>query len=170
MSSDPLRPFLNLAAGLVIGFLVAWGLFERFSAKPASSSVLAEPAPTALSSQVAVTATPKPADENVVAEGVGSTSASARQTPGGQQNGLPLGVSRGALNYDKGLYQRYPGLKPPLVNTDGRDLSPEATQQLQAAPTLLPNPTPVPGASVGPFPLVIPNSQVDQSPSPLPTP
>lgn len=169
MIPDSLRPFINLIAGLVIGFLVAWGLIERFSAKPSSVPVLPEAASTPLSPQIVVTATPKPADGNVIAEVGASASASASPlATNGQQDGLPLGVSREALNYNKELYQRYPGLKPPLINTDGRDLGPEATQQLRAPPTMLLTPTP--GASVRPFPLVTPNTQWDQPASPLPTP
>jgi hypothetical protein len=112
MIPDSLRPFLNLSAGLVVGFLVAWGLFERFSAKSGTLSVLPEPASTPSSPQVAITGTPKPADENALAEVNASVSASPSSTPSRKQHGLPLGVTQGALNYNKELYQKYPGLKP----------------------------------------------------------
>jgi hypothetical protein len=90
---------------------------------------------------------------------------SASPTP--QQNGLPLGVTQDALNYNRELYRKYPGLKPPLINSDGRDLGPEARVQMQAPPTMLPTPTPSPGVSVSPFPLVMPNKPAIQSASAL---
>jgi hypothetical protein len=170
MIPDSLRPVLNVAAGLVVGFLVAWGLFERLSTKSGGASVLPAPVSSAASSpQLAPSSSPRRADEDVVTEANPSATVSPSPSATGQQNGLPLGVTRGALNYNKELYQKYPGLKPPLINTDGRDLGPEARRQFEGPPNMLPNVSASPAVSVKPFMLVVPNKPSDQSASPFST-
>jgi hypothetical protein len=169
MITDSLRPILFVAAGMVVGFLVAWGLFERLSSKSAGASVL--PAPTSLtasSQQLTSKASRSPTEENVATETNPSEMVSPSASPVVQGNELPLGVTQDSLNYNKELYQKYPGLNPPQINTDGRDLAPEASQQMQAPPILLSNPTPSPEVSASPFPLVLPNRPSAQSALPLP--
>lgn len=150
MIADSLRPILFMVAGLVVGFLVAWALFERLSTKSVGASVL--PAPTSSTayspgargrapSQVTSNANPRPTEENVATEANPSATVSPSPSAVVQQNGLPLGVTQDALNYNKELYQKYPGLNPPQINTDGRDLGAEATQQMQDPPTMLPTPS-----------------------------
>lgn len=171
MIGDSLRPILFAAAGLVVGFLVAWGLFERLSTRSAGASVLPAATSSTVSSpgarahapsQVEAGASRSSTEENVATE----ANPSATASPGVQQNGLPLGVTQDALNYNKELYQKYPGLNPPQINTNGRDLGAGATQQMREPPTMLP--TPSPGGSVSPFPLVFPNSPAVNFSSPLP--
>jgi hypothetical protein len=169
MIPDALRPVLNLAVGVSLGFLVAWGFFARFSNKSGSAPVSPELTSTPSLASALPTATPKPVDENIVTETNSVASVSPSPASSGQRNGLPQGVTQDALNYNKELYRKYPGLRPPLINTDGRDLGPEAREQMQAPPTMLPNPTPSPGVSVSPFPLVLPNKPAIQSTSPLPS-
>jgi hypothetical protein len=177
MIPDSLRPILFLAAGLLVGFLVAWGLFERLSTKSGGGSGL-QTATSSVSSapdtrgRPPFQARPSPgtAEENVGTEDNPSAMVSASPSAIAQQNGLPPGLTEDALKYNKELYQKYPGLKPPQINADGRDLAPEATQQLQAPPTLLASPTPGPAVSVSPLPLVLPNRPSFQSASPLPKP
>jgi hypothetical protein len=175
MIADSLRPILFAAAGLVVGFLVAWGLFERLSTKSAGASVLPAATSSTVSSpgargrapsQVEAGASRSSTEENVATEANPSATVSPSPSAVVQQNGLPLGVIQGALNYNKELYQKYPGLNPPQINTDGRDLGAGATQQMREPPTMLP--TPSPGVSVSPFPLVFHNRPAVNLSSPLP--
>ena len=46
-----------------------------------------------------------------------------------QTNGLPEGVTPDAGQSD--VYKRLPGVQPPLINRDGRDLGPEAIQMME---------------------------------------
>lgn|ERR1700722_19883071 len=163
MTLGSLRPILTLGAGIVIGLLIAWGVFGRSSIGSANTPVVSAATPN--QSGASTTAI----EQTLTLEATPSASASSSSSLSPQPTGVPLGVSKDALNYNKELYQKYPGLKPPLVNTDGRDLGPEARQQLQAPPTMLPTPTPGPGVSVSPLPLALPNRPAIQSTSPLPS-
>jgi len=165
MTLVSLRPILTLSAGIVIGLLIAWGVFGRNSIGSPNTPVV--PAATPNQSGLQPGASTTAIEQTLTLEAKPSASASSSSSPAPQVNGLPLGVTQDALNYNKNLYNKYPGLKPPLVNTNGRDLGPEARQQMQAPPTMLPNPTPGPGVSVSPFPLVLPNKPAIQSTSPL---
>jgi hypothetical protein len=167
MTLVSLRPVLTLGAGIVIGILIAWGVFGRSSIGSPNTSVVAAATPNQSGFQAGASTTA--IEQAVTLKAKPSASAFSSSSSGPQVNGLPLGVTQDALNYNKELYNKYPGLKPPLINTDGRDLGPEAKQQMQAAPTLLPNPPPSPGVSVSPFPLVLPNKPAIQSTSPLPS-
>lgn len=149
-----LRTVLSLGAAFSVGVLVTWGLFQRFSTKPAEASILStSPAP-----QVAASPSPTPPDESFVAEATPSPAASANPSPS---------LIQQALNYNKELYDKYPGLQPPLVNTDGRNLGPEALQRMQS-PTILPNPGGSPAASVSPNQPSVLDSLTRQSPTPNP--
>lgn len=166
MIAAALRPALTLTAGMAIGFLLAWGLSGHFSSKSESASVSPIAASSPLLPQVVATSTPDFADEKTTNEVNPAPALSPTSSPDGQQTGLPLGVTRDALNYNRALYQKYPGLKPPLINTDGRDIGPEAKEKMQASPTLLPNPGSGPEASVSPFALPTPRSPGSPSPAP----
>ena len=66
-----------------------------------------------------------------------------------QANGLPVGVSA-----DAGIseaYKKLPGIQPPLINRDGRDIGPEAIQMLQNRQEM-PYPGGIPSASGTPMP------------------
>lgn len=163
MTLGSLRPILTLGAGIAIGLLIAWGVFGRSSIGSPNTPVVSAATPN--QSGGSTTAI----EQTLTLEATALASASSSSSPPRQQTGLPLGVTKDALNYNKELYQKYPGLKPPLVNTDGRDLGPEARQQMQAPATMLPTPTPGPGVLVSPFPLAPPNKPAVQSTSPLPS-
>jgi hypothetical protein len=157
---DSFRFLLTLAAGIVIGLLIALGVFKAFS----TGSTLVGPTatPDQAGSRPSAAVTPLVAEKTDLVETTpmpaGSTS------PVEQENGLPPGVTREALNYNKEIYQKYPGLQPPHINTDGRSLGPEAIKSFQTSPTMLANPLPSPISSVTPAPL--PFLSPLESPSP----
>jgi hypothetical protein len=68
-----------------------------------------------------------------------------------QANGLPVGVSPDAVNME--VYKRLPGVQPPLINLDGRDLGPEALQMIQNQTEEKPFPGGIPSASDSPMPV-----------------
>ena len=166
-----------MAAGLVVGFLVAWGLFERLSTRSAdavcfvgaaSSTAYSLGARGRAPSQVTSDAIPRPTEENIATEANPSAAVSPSPSAVVQQNGLPLGVTQDALNYNKELYQKYPGLNPPQINTDGRDLGTGATQQIAGATNHASYTTSLGVSLVRPFPLVFPNRPAVNLSSPLP--
>jgi len=69
-----------------------------------------------------------------------------------QANGLPVGVTPDAGNPDPEVYKRLPGLQPPLINRDGRDIGPEALQMMQSLQEEKPFPGGIPSASATPIP------------------
>jgi hypothetical protein len=148
---DSLRFVLTLAAGIVIGLLIALGLIKGFSS--GSATTLAGPTTTQAQArlQPSAAATPEVTEKTELVD--------ATPTPAGggssaeEQNGTPPGVTRQALDYNKDIYQKYPGLQPPHINTDGRNLGPEAIKSYQSSPTMLANPLPSPSGSVTPAPL-----------------
>lgn len=82
---------------------------------------------------------------------------------------LPLGVSPNAVNSE--VYKKLPGVQPPLINYDGRDMGPEALHMLNTPR----EPVPMPGLSDQnrkemPFPKTIDeaNSKVQPTASPSP--
>ena len=147
-----LRPILTLGGGVAIGLLIAWGVVGHFWMMPSNAPVTPVPTPNQVALQPTASPTPSAAEPPVVAEV--KPSASAGPSPAPQGSGLPLGVTQAALNYNKELYSKYPGLQPPVINTDGRDLGPEATQRITGPGTMLANPggTPLPSTTPIPFP------------------
>ena len=69
-----------------------------------------------------------------------------------QANGLPVGVTKEAGIVNPEVYKRLPGLQPPLINRDGRDLGPEALQMLNNLQEEKPFPGGIPSASATPMP------------------
>lgn len=138
MSTVSLRPMVMLGAGVVIGLLIAWGLFGGFSIGSGNAAGTLAATPSQLGVEPAVSATPSATAEAAVVEANPSPSGSASSSPTTQSNGLPLGVTKDAVNYNKEIYSRYPGLQPPVINTDGRNLGAEATQRMEGPPTMLP--------------------------------
>jgi hypothetical protein len=162
---NSLRSLLTLAIGVIIGLLIGWGVFKGFSTGSANSLAGPNATPNQAELQPSASTTPFASEKPDVVEA--RPSPSSTNSPGGQVNGLPAGVTREALNYNKELYQKYPGLQPPHINTDGRDLSQEAIKSIQGSPTLLTNPGP---SSVNAFtPAPIPLLNRDASPSPSPS-
>ena len=88
-----------------------------------------------------------------------------------QANGLPVGVTPDAGNPNPEVYRRLPGVQPPLINRDGRDIGQEAIQMLQTRQEETPFPGGIPSASATPipFPQTLEDAQrarVDLSPAP----
>lgn len=145
-----------LGAGVVVGLLIAWGLFGRFSIGSLNAAGTLAATPNQLGVEPAVPVTPSATVETAVVEANPSPSASSSSSPTIQSNGLPLGVTKDALNYNKEIYNKYPGLQPPVVNTDGRNLGTEATQRIEGPPNMLPSPGASMGISPGPAALSFP--------------
>jgi hypothetical protein len=167
-----LRPILTLGGGVAIGLLIGWGVVGHFSMMPSNSPVTPAPTPNQDALQPTASPTPSAAEPPVVAEVKSSPSASASPSPAPQGSGLPLGVTQAALNYNTEIYSKYPGLQPPVINTDGRHLGPEATQRITGPATMLANPggTPLPSATPAPFPSIapLPFPFLNKSASPAP--
>lgn len=89
-----------------------------------------------------------------------------------QANGLPVGVTPDAGKPDPDVYKRLPGLQPPLINRDGRDIGPEAVQMLQTHQEETPFPGGIPSASARPipFPLTVEEANRLQQGSASPSP
>jgi hypothetical protein len=89
-----------------------------------------------------------------------------------QANGLPVGVTPDAGKPDPDVYKRLPGLQPPLINRDGRDIGPEAVQMLQTHQEETPFPGGIPSASATPipFPLTVEEANRLQQGSASPSP
>jgi hypothetical protein len=69
-----------------------------------------------------------------------------------QANGLPVGVTPDAGIPNPDVYKRLPGLQPPLINRDGRDMGQEAIQMLETHQEETPFPGGIPSASATPMP------------------
>jgi hypothetical protein len=69
-----------------------------------------------------------------------------------QANGLPVGVTPDAGIPNPEVYKRLPGLQPPLINRDGRDMGQEAIQMLETHQEETPFPGGIPSASATPMP------------------
>ena len=168
-----LRPLLLVVAGAAVGGLVAWGLLSR---SPQSRTTTAQATPAVypqatpavypqttppefqtesepeLLRPANVAGTPEtlepPAD--IAAQPMPMPSLAPARPPL-QSNGLPLGVSPDAVNMD--IYKRLPGVQPPVINQDGRDLGPEAIQMLQTNRPEVPFPGMNPNGPVTPLAL-----------------
>jgi hypothetical protein len=174
MVSGYLRPLLLLGAGVVVGGVVIWGMslgdrnpkqsvaaptpvVTNEGGEPAASQAL--PSATPLLSPNLLTQTESQPTATPVAQG------SQTQMTGK----LPLGVSPNAVNYE--IYKKLPGVQPPLINYDGRDMGPEALSILKAPR----EPVRMPGVSdqnqkAMPFPKTVEeiNGQVRPTASPSP--
>lgn len=91
-----------------------------------------------------------------------------------QENGLPVGVTPDAGVGNPEVYSRLPGVQPPLINRDGRDMSQEALQMLAThqTETQFPGGLPSDSATPMPFPQSVDeaNRQVQGYASPSATP
>jgi hypothetical protein len=148
-----LRPLLLMIAGAAVGSLLTFGLLGRHPAVPVEAN--GEKSDTPPSTLRAPSSTKQPDYKNQLGlnadtqdiddseETVNSQEAAAiiaanqrvpmrpipKPTITFQANGLPVGVKPDAGVSD--VYKRLPGVQPPLINRDGRDLGPEALQMLQ---------------------------------------
>jgi hypothetical protein len=55
-----------------------------------------------------------------------------------QPNGLPIGVVKNP--FDPEVYKKLPGVQPPTINYDGRDMSAEALSMIQTPREAVPMP------------------------------
>jgi hypothetical protein len=173
MVVSALRPFLLVLAGAAVGSLVTFGLVHQ--QEPVQGNLTqSEHAPQTLrapspgSQEENSGAQPLVSDETQEpSEGTASLQQQAaveapkqhvpvRPIPkpkmAFQANGLPVGVTPGAGISD--VYKRLPGVQPPLVNRDGRDLGPEAIQMLEThSQEKLPFPGGLPSASATAMPI-----------------
>jgi hypothetical protein len=171
INSFYVRSFAILAIGLVCCGLLVWGFVGRNSKAQRNHP---EPTPNVALLPVA---TPTPmADrpsESPSPEVVAVVTPQASATPvvqQSQQTGtLPLGVSPNAVNPE--VYKKLPGVQPPLINHDGRDMGPEALNMLKTRR----EPVPMPGLSdqnrkAMPFPKTVEEAQgqVQATASPSP--
>lgn len=167
-----LRPLLLVIAGAAVGSLVTYGLLIRPAVVSGDAAQL-EHAPKTLKAPSATPQNQENADNlaalNAGTEETGGSgeetnspiqaSLAARQhvpmqpvpkaTMAFQANGLPVGVTPDAGQSD--VYKRLPGIQPPLINRDGRDLGPEAIQ-MQMNRQEIPYPGVVPSSSATPIP------------------
>jgi hypothetical protein len=166
-----LRPLLLVLAGAAVGALVTFGLLNRPAAVPAN--LASEQVPKTLK---APSASP---EKQQSSDNLEAPSADTEETSGSgeetnpqlqaalaargrvpmrpvpkatmafQANGLPVGVTPDAGQSD--AYKQLPGIQPPLINRDGRDMGPEAIQMLMNRQEV-PYPGVVPSASATPIP------------------
>ena len=164
-----MRSFAILAIGLVCCGLLVWGLVGRNSKAERTQP---EPTPSVALLPVATPTADRPI-ESPSPEVVALVTPQASATPmiqQRQQTGtLPLGVSPNAVNPE--VYKKLPGVQPPLINYDGRDIGPEALNMLKTTR----EPVPMPGLSDQnrkemPFPKTVDeaNGQVHPTASPSP--
>ena len=156
MLQSHLGPLLLVTAGAAAGVLLTWGLMsynhQAQPATPSPSPALAFEQPTPARSHQS----PHPVESSERArETPSNTEAAVQPTPSPtasarKYTGLPLGVRPGAVNMD--VYKRLPGVQPPLINTDGRDLGPEAIQMLETNRPAQPFPGANPNVSATPMP------------------
>jgi hypothetical protein len=155
MISRPIRLAVLCAAGIAVISLLAWGVFGRSSSSSAGAAAAPITIPSPSSTSSPGSSSPEPVAENGAAQPEPSVNAIPSSSP--EPNGFPLGVTKEATEYSKEVYAKLPGVKPPVINTDGRNLGPEAIQALKAPRT----PVPYPGTNMS-------VSQGSATPSPSP--
>jgi hypothetical protein len=152
-----------LAAGVLVGVLITWGLLRSGSKTlPDTSQAKAVLEQTQSTSPVrGDEPSPAPTEEQVTAEPASTAvvSASPEATAVAQSSQLPLGVTEEALKANEEMQKKFPGIKTPLINTDGRNLGPEAIQMLetqsQAQPVPFPGINPNVPVTTMPFPQTV---------------
>jgi hypothetical protein len=173
MVVSTLRPLLILVAGAAAGSLITFGLLNHRGVVQANTGqaelppkLLRAPSPTKqggdADNQPTITAnTQETGDpqETIESKAAAAMIAARQRVPMRpipkatitfQANGLPVGVTPNAGLSD--AYKRLPGVQPPLINRDGRDLGPEAIQMLEAHREEVPFPGGIPSASASPMP------------------
>ena len=192
MSGFNYKPLLLLIAGAVLGSLITFGLSKRQESAGEKAIQADTPPrtlriPTTVESGKTDNSDHGPTEiadeeESVVPNSQAANTLKAFQqgvpmrplpkpTMAFQANGLPIGVRSDAVNLE--AYKRLPGLQPPLINTDGRDLGPEAVHMIESREEVpFPGGTPPPSASPMPFPQTVEeaNRQAQGYASPLATP
>jgi hypothetical protein len=169
------RPLLLMLAGAALGCLLTFGIMSQRTPNQAGAKepnvpprTLAALSPAPREQTVAeVPRVQAPDPENDISEEaidpkvletvrLGQNRVPIRPVPTPkmvlQPNGLPVGVTKDAGIVNPEVYNRLPGVQPPLINRDGRDLGPEALQMLQNLQEEKPFPGGIPSASATPMP------------------
>ena len=168
------RPLLLMLAGAAVGALLTFGIMSQRTPNQTSAMkpnvpprTLAAPSPTAGEQTVAEAPGEALDPGNGISEDaidpkaleavkLGQNKVPMRPVPTPkmvlQPNGLPVGVTKDAGIVNPEVYKRLPGVQPPLINRDGRDLGPEALQMLQNLREEKPFPGGIPSASATPMP------------------
>lgn len=186
MVVSTLRPLLLVLAGAAVGSLLTFGLLNRHKTPRNDDSVQVAHAPETLRAPSAKTKgddnpdnTPRLADTQDTADSDESLSPAAQATLEAakkhvpirplptpkmvlQENGLPVGVTPDAGVGNPEVYNRLPGIQPPLINRDGRDMSQEALQMLATHQTETQFPGGLPTVSASATPMPFPQS-VDEA-------
>lgn len=165
-----LRPLLLLLAGATVGSLVTFGLLSRQTSPQGNLVQSGHPSET-LRAPVANAERQENSDnppglspetkDSPDSEGTANFLVQAakqhvpirplpKPTMAFQANGLPVGVTTDAGNSE--VYKRLPGVQPPLINRDGRDMGPEAIQMVETPREPIPFPGGIPSASASPMP------------------
>jgi len=197
MGLSNLRPLLLLLAGAAFGALITFGVLSQKPSVQANSSVSEVP-PKTLKAPSPANEEPVEEDGNTPvltsneeasdSEDPVNLPAQAQQalqkqhvpmqpvpTPKMvlQANGLPVGVTPDAGIPNPEVYKRLPGLQPPLINRDGRNMAQEAIQMMQNQEET-PFPGGIPSASATPMPFPQSaeeaNRQIQGNASPSATP
>jgi hypothetical protein len=161
------RPLLLVLAGAVFGSLVTFGIFSQkasVAASPIQAADLHPPPTLALrqeksdSGNLLETNTDSQEEDSIRAKAVHLAKREVPMRPvpkptmAFQENGLPVGVKPNAGISD--VYKRLPGVQPPLINRDGRDMGPEAVQMVETPREAVPFPGGVvPSAYSTPMPI-----------------
>ena len=196
MGLSNLRPLLLLLAGAAFGALITFGVLSQKPSVQTNSRVseippktLKAPSPTeeessedsgnaqALTNNEEISDAEEPANAAALAQvqALQNQHVPIRPIPTPkmvlQANGLPIGVTPDAGVPNPDVYNRLPGVQPPLINRDGRDIGQEAIQMLATHHEETPFPV---SASATPmlFPQTIEeaNRQIQGNSSPSATP
>jgi hypothetical protein len=177
MGLSNLRPLLLLLAGAAVGALITFGVLSQKpsmqannSASEAPPKTLKAPSPAkeesdedsgdtrALANNEETSDPEDPANLAAQAqlEALQKQHVPIRPVPTPkmvlQANGLPVGVTPDAGIPNPEVYKRLPGLQPPLINRDGRDMGQEAIQMMETHQEETPFPGGIPSASATPMP------------------
>jgi hypothetical protein len=199
MELSNLRPLLLLLAGAAFGALITFGVLSQKPSVQANNSISEVP-PKTLKAPLpakdesdgdsgniqALANNEETSDPEELANLPAQAELQVRQkqhvpirpvpTPKMvlQANGLPVGVTPDAGIPNPEVYKRLPGLQPPLINRDGRNMGQEAIQMLETHQEETPFPGSIPSASATPmpFPLSVEeaNRQMQGYASPSATP
>ena len=177
MGLSNLRPLLLLLAGAAFGALITFGLLSRKTSVQTNNAVSEVPpktlkAPSPAEEEFGEDSGNTPAlanneeasdpEDPVNLPAQAQLQALQKQhvpirpvpTPKMvlQANGLPVGVTPDAGVPNPEVYKRLPGIQPPLINRDGRDMGQEAIQMLETHREETPFPGGIPSASATPMP------------------
>jgi len=198
MGLSNLRPLLLLLAGAAFGSLITFGVLSQKPSVQANNSVSEVPPKTLKAPSPAKEESSDSNNTQALADNEESSDTEdpvnlpaqaqlqalqkqrvpIRPVPTPkmvlQANGLPVGVTPDAGVPNPEVYKRLPGLQPPLINRDGRDMGQEAIQMMESHREETPFPGGIPSASATPMPfpqsVEEANRQIQGNSSPSATP